>query len=155
MESSLFQPHCQTDRKVHDVHLKLSFADNQTESKRKEINTETQTSTREQGYSPADNLNSLPIWDPAAGCRFFQTESQNCRQSTCCCCCDNTLVPAPAAESDFNQLPPAVGSRPRSGEAGTPGSPGLSADRNQHFSTSGGWSSVVLQRQPSVNPMSF
>lgn len=107
-----------------DAHLKLSFADNQTESKRKEINTEPPTSKRELCYSPANSLNSLPIWDPAAGCRFFQTESQNCPQSTCCCYCDNTLVPAPVAESNFNQLPPAVGSRPRGGGAGTPGSPG-------------------------------
>lgn len=105
-------------------HLNFSFADNQTESKRKEINREPQTSKRELGYSPANNLNSLPIWDPAASCRFFQTESQNCPPSTCCCYCDNTLVPAQAAESNFSQLPPAVGSRPPGGGAGTPGSPG-------------------------------
>lgn len=86
--------------------------------------TQSHTSRREQCYSPANNQNSLPIWDPAAGCRFFQTESQNCPQSTCCCYCDNTLVPAPAAESNFNQLPPLVGSRPRGGGAGTSGSPG-------------------------------
>lgn len=34
-------------------------------------------------------------------------------------------VPAPAAESNFNQLPPLVGSRPRGGGAGTSGSPGV------------------------------
>lgn len=91
----------------------------------RQIYTEPQTSKRQQCYSPANNPNSLPIWDPAAGCRFFQTASQNCPQSTCCCYCDNTVVPAaPTAESNFHQLPPAVGSQPRGGEAGTPGSPG-------------------------------
>lgn len=86
--------------------------------------THSHTSKREQCYSPANNQNSLPIWDPAAGCRFFQIESQNCPQSTCCFYCDNTLVPAPAAESNFTQLPPPVGSQPRGGGAGTSGSPG-------------------------------
>lgn len=88
----------------------------------RKIHTEPQISKREQRFSPANNPSSLPIWDPVAGCRFFQTESQNCPQSTCCSYCDNT--PVPAAESNFNQLPPAVGKRPRGGGAGTSGSPG-------------------------------
>ncbi|XDB63872.1 hypothetical protein ABFV05_017488 [Capra hircus] len=43
--------------------------------------------------------------------------------------------------------------RSRPGRCPSSASSGL--QRNPHFSTSGGWSSVVLQRQPSVNPMSF
>lgn len=63
--------------------------------------TQPHTSKREQCYSPANNQNSLPIWDPAAGCRFFQTESQNCPQSTCCCYCDNTLGTSTSGGKQF------------------------------------------------------